>query len=229
MKRAEMLLLDILYPNRCDCCDARIPYDLLICGDCTKLLLGQRIDYADWTQDHPENPWTAGTVLFSYADAARTGVLAMKDGRRGFCRFSAKLLAESLSETPDIDCVTWVPVTAKRRKQQGYSHAEYLAGCIAEELGIPVRGGLLEEHAGTVRQHDLPAAEREAYALRFVSTGADLSGLHILLVDDILTTGATLRRCASLLLEMGAARVDIAAVCASIREEKEVSPAADLK
>ena len=222
MNRAQMLLLDVLYPNRCDCCDSRIPYDRLLCDACTALLLQQRIRYADWAEAHPENPWQEGTVLFSYSDAARTGVLAMKDGRRGFCRFSAKLLAESLAETEGISCVTWVPVTAKRRRQQGYAHAEYLAECIAEELRIPARGGWLEEHAGSIRQHDLPAEERQKYAERFTGTGADLSGMHILLVDDILTTGATLRRCASLLLEMGAARVDIAAVCASV---KEASPA----
>ena len=218
MKRAEMLLLDILYPNRCDCCDDRIPYDRLICDACTEMLLDQRITYADWAASNPENPWETGTVLFSYADAARTGVLAMKDGRRGFCRFAAKLLAESLVENGSYSFVTWVPITAKRRRLQGYAHAEYLAKCIAEELQIPMRGGLIEEHAGSVRQHDLPAEERRKYAERFTGTGADLSGTKILLADDILTTGATLRRCASLLLEMGAARVDIAAVCAGIRD-----------
>lgn len=217
MNRAAMLLLDILYPNRCDCCNDRIPYDMLLCEECIGLLLGQRIDFADWAQNHPAHPWTAGTALFSYADAARTGVLAMKDGRRGFCRFSAKLLAESLAETAGIDFVTWVPVTRSRRRQQGFAHAEYLAECIAEELGIPSRGGLLQEQAGSVRQHDLPAAEREIYAQRFTGTGADLRGMHILLADDILTTGATFRRCTSLLLEMGAARVDIAVICAGVK------------
>ena len=220
MNRAQMLLLDILYPNRCDCCDNRIPYDQLLCEACINLLLQQRVAYADWEQQHPENPWLEGTVLFPYEDTARTGVLEMKNGRRGFCVFSAKLLAELLAETNGISLVTWVPVTARRRRRQGYAHAEYLARCIAKELALPVRGDLLKEHAGTIRQHDLPAAERQKYAERFSGTDADLSDQHILLVDDILTTGATLRRCASLLLEMGAARVDIAAVCAGIHTDK---------
>ena len=217
MNRAQMFLLDILYPNRCDCCGSRIPYDRLICDECTDMLMDQRISYSDWAGTDHANPWQEGTVLFPYADAARTGLLAMKDGRRGFSRFAAKLLAESLAETDGISFLTWVPVTAKRRRQQGYAHAELLAGYISEELGIPAKGGMLEEHAGTLRQHDLPAEERQKYAERFSGTGADLSGQHILLIDDILTTGATLRRCTSLLLDMGAARVDIAAVCASVK------------
>ena len=217
MNRAQMLMLDVLYPNRCDCCDERIPYDRLICDACTELLLSQRISYSEWGQAHPDMPWQTGTVLFAYADAARTGVLAMKDGRRGFCRFSAKLLAELIAETDGISLLTWVPFTAKRRRRQGYAHAEYLANCIAEELRIPARGDLLEEHAGTLRQHDLSAEDRQKYVERFSGTGTDLSGQHILLIDDILTTGATLQRCTSLLLDMGAARVDIAAVCAGIK------------
>ena len=67
MNRTQMLLLDVLYPNRCDCCDSRIPYDRLLCDACTDLLMQQRIDYADWANAHPETPWEQGTVLFSTA------------------------------------------------------------------------------------------------------------------------------------------------------------------
>ncbi len=218
--KMTMFLLDLLYPNCCDCCGSRIPYDLLLCDACTAALRAQRISYADWEKrgQHAVN-WNSGTVLFPYDGAARTGVLAMKDGRRGFAQFCAKELAEALrplNETAPFSCVTFVPVTKRRRRIQGYAHAEYLAGCLAFEMQIPLRGGLLTEHAGSVRQHDLPASEREQYAMRFSHSGADLHGQHVLLTDDILTTGATLRRCTALLLECGAASVSIAAVCAGL-------------
>lgn len=220
MNRAQMLLLDIFYPNRCDCCDSRIPYDKLLCEDCIQLLLQQRADYSDWARQNPQTPWSEGTILFPYRDTARVGVLGMKDGKRGFCMFSAKLLAELLAEISGVTLITWVPITAKRRWRQGYAHAEYLARRIAAELSLPVRGDLLREHAGALRQHELSAEEREQYAKRFSGSDVDLSGQHILLVDDILTTGATLRRCASELLNMGATRVDIATVCAGIHNNK---------
>lgn len=218
-QKAAALLLDTLWPNRCDCCDARIPYDLLLCADCTASLAALRIDYAAWAQTKPALPWAGGAVLFAYDSAARTGVLSMKTGRRGFGRYAAGLLAEqvaALCPPERLSCVTWVPMTKSRRRMQGYSHSELLGRAMAASLGISARGDLLEEHAGTVRQHDLPAAERAKYAERFSHTGKRIDGQTVLLVDDILTTGSTLRRCTELLREYGAAQVYIAAVCASL-------------
>lgn len=215
-------LLDTLWPNRCDCCDARIPYDLLLCEACAARLTELRTDYAVWAKTKPPPLWDGGTVLFSYDSAARTGVLAMKAGRRGFGQYAAGLLAEQipalcLPET--VSCVTWVPMTRSRRRMQGYAHSELLGREIAARLSVSARGDLLAEHAGTVRQHDLPAEARAKYAERFVSTGKRIDGQTVLLVDDILTTGSTLRHCTKLLLELGAAHVYIAAVCASLLPE----------
>lgn len=218
-RKAAALLLDTLWPNRCDCCDARIPYDQLLCPECTALLAALRIGYAAWAQTKSAPPWDGGAVLFAYDSAARTGVLSMKAGRRGFGMYAAGLLAEqiaALCPPEQLSCVTWVPMTKTRRRMQGFSHSELLGTALAASLGVPVRGDLLEEHAGTIRQHDLPAAERAKYAERFSHTGRCIDGQTVLLVDDILTTGSTLRRCTALLRECGAARVYIAAVCASL-------------
>ena len=231
-KRVSALLLDTLWPNRCDCCDARIPYDMRICAECAALLDEKRICYADWAKKQSAVPWADGAVLFAYEDAAKTGILSVKNGRRGFADYAGELLAEALKHCcppEEISCVTWVPVTKKRRRIQGYAHTELLARAIAAYLGRPLRSDLLEEHAGTVRQHDLPAAERRKYAARFAASGKRADGQTVILTDDILTTGNTLRRCTELLLEQGAARVYIAAVCASVHPEaKPESPRDDL-
>lgn len=221
--KTAALLLDILFPNRCDCCDAHIRYDLLLCEECAALLTELRTDYASWAQGKHEQPWAGGAVLFAYDSAARTGVLSMKAGRRGFSQYAAGLLAEQIAEicpAETLSCVTWVPMTKSRRRVQGYAHAELLGREIAAILGVPARGDLLQEHAGKVRQHDLPAAERAKYAERFVRTDKRIDGQTVLLVDDILTTGSTLRRCANLLRECGAAAVYIAAPCAALLPEE---------
>lgn len=221
MNRAGMLLLDIFFPNRCDCCGERIPYDRLICDECAAALMKQRVQYRDWAAGRNDLPWENGAVLFSYDETARTGVLQMKDGRRGFSAFSAKLLAEELAELLPEDgstVVTWVPVARRRRRIQGYAHAETLARNTARELRLPVRDDLLLEQPSETRQHDLTAAERAKYAERFLPGKGKLSGETVLLLDDILTTGATLRRCTELLKASGAGSVIIAAVCAAGRQ-----------
>lgn len=208
-------VLDLLYPNRCDCCGAQIVYDADICTACAAALEDLRYSYEEWAKDKTGMLWDGGIVLYAYEDAARIGVLAMKDGYRGFGRYAAKHLAEAVQAMPlQPDCVVWVPMDRRRRKQQGYAHAELLGKAIAKELEIGARGDLLEEYGGKIRQHDLPAEERQTFAERFVRTEQKLSGETVLLVDDILTTGSTLRRCTKLLRESGAARVYIAAVCA---------------
>ena len=219
MKRAAAMLLDILYPNRCDCCDTRIPYDALLCEECIAALSELRISAEDWDGHGKPQPWRSAALLYAYDGAARTGVLAMKDGRRSFCAYAAKQLAPLLP--PDLTCITYVPVARKRRRIQGFAHAETLAKYLSEAAGIPVCGGLISETAGKTRQHDLPAAEREAYAERFQPTGKRIEGARILLADDILTTGATLRQCTKILYEAGAVSVDIAAVCAGIRKHPD--------
>ena len=220
-RKAKALLLDVFWPNRCDCCDKQIPYDLLICPECEALLAGQRICYADWAKHQTGLPWTGGAAVFSYAGAAKNGILAAKDGRRGFAEYAAGLLAEALTRccpAEEIFCVTWVPVTKKRRRMQGYAHAEIIASALADSLAKPLRSNLLIEHAGTLRQHDLPAAARAQYAKRFTAAQTRLDGRTVILVDDILTTGNTLRSCTEQLLKQGAAGVYIAVICAGVKD-----------
>ncbi len=214
MKQIPLFLLDLLYPNRCDCCGSAIPYDAAICRSCAEQLCELRISYADWAAQKQHLPWKNGAALYAYKGIARSGILALKDGFRGFGKYAAARLAqEAAQQFGALDLVTWVPVSDKRRRLQGYAHAELLAKEIAAVLQLPARGDLLTEQHTISRQHDLPAHEREQYAHRFSQTGIPLQGQTVLLVDDILTTGSTMKRCTSELLAAGAGSVYIAVVC----------------
>ena len=195
-KLLKMHFLDLPYPNRCDCCYARIPYDQQICPACLAALEQERITYADWAANQSAQPWEAGAVLYSYTDTARNGIIAMKEGDRGFAQFAGTQLAEAVREicAPEsLSFVTWVPT----------------------------------ERQSALRQHELPAEARSVYAQRFQYVGGSLDGKRILLVDDVLTTGSTLRRCTDLLLDAGAESVCIAAACARVPERKGAADADD--
>jgi ComF family protein len=100
-----------------------------------------------------------------------------------------------------------VPVHAARQRQRGYNQAALLARALATEARLPVRD-ILERRRATVRQHGLGKAARlhnlrGAFSLR---DGAR-TPQHVILVDDILTTSATLEACAQVLRDAGAAAV----------------------
>lgn len=217
------LLLHLLYPNRCDCCLRPIPYRALICTDCAAEIDSCRVTNDAWIKAAPGRtaPWAGSAAVCTYAGAAKAGILAMKDGGVNFVRYIAPELAGQVrllcgEQLPDL--VTWVPVTKRRRREQGYAHSERLAKYTAAALGLPVCGKLLTEEAGSLRQHSLPKHLREQYADRFRHTDVRLDGKTVLLCDDVLTTGSTLMRCTQQLCEAGAEKVYAAVIAYRIKE-----------
>jgi ComF family protein len=111
-----------------------------------------------------------------------------------------------------------VPVHADRERQRGYDQAALIAAAAGQRLGLPVVGALERDRA-TVAQFELGRDERAsnvagAFRLRGSATDARqvVAGRWILLVDDVVTTGATLAACASALEHAGALAVSAIAV-----------------
>lgn len=217
------LLLHLLYPNCCGCCQRPIPYSALLCTECADEIERQRVTNDAWLHAAPGRtvPWAGSAAVCTYSGAAKAGILAMKDGSVNFVRYIAPELAGQVrllcgDQLPDL--VTWVPVTKRRRREQGYAHSERLAGYTAAALGLPVSGKLLIEKAGSLRQHSLPKHLREQYADRFRHTDVRLDGKTVLLCDDVLTTGSTLMRCTQQLREAGAEQVYTAVIAYRMKE-----------
>ncbi len=110
------------------------------------------------------------------------------------------------------DLVVPIPLHWRRRRLRGYNQAERIARPLAAELGAPF-GDLLRRSRSTRRQARLPRAERlenpvGAFALRRgARAGRSVAGRRVLLVDDVVTTGATLDAAAAVLRDAGAASV----------------------
>lgn len=142
-------------------------------------------------------------ALFVYEGVGRELVARLKYRN---ARAALPRLAEALAAMVDaasVDVVTWPPTTVARRRRRGFDQSELLARAVARRLGRPCHR-LLRRPPGPAQTGQPAAARRQGPV--FVPTGPLAAG-HVLLVDDVRTTGATLTAAARALRQAGARHV----------------------
>ena len=202
-------ILNLLFPPKCPFCHKLLEDpEAELCPDCqsklswlTERAAERKVEFADGCY-----------APLAYRERVKEGVHHFKFGR---CRASARpfgiLMAQCARDhLPEAaDAVTWTPLSRKRLRQRGFDQAELLARTVGKELCLPVVPAL-EKVRDTQPQSSLTetaqrqANARGAYRLR---SGVQVSGQRLLLVDDVVTSGATLGECAYLLKQAGAKRV----------------------
>lgn len=147
---------------------------------------------------------------------ARQVVLSLKyRNRRRVARHLGGLVVNRLVEAgaaADLDVVTWAPTSRRRRQGRGFDQAEEIARTVGRQLGIPTRR-LLHRESGAGPQTGKSRVDRlggPAFRSR-----PRLRGWRVLVVDDVVTTGATLHSARDALLAEGAGDVVLAAVAAT--------------
>jgi predicted amidophosphoribosyltransferase len=154
----------------------------------------------------PDLPVPAGldrlVAVWAYDGVGRDLVSGLKYGR---CRGAATRVALAMASLApaDVDLVTWAPTSTQRRRSRGFDPAEVLARPVARRLRRPVRAVLRRTSASAQTGRDLAA--RQGDPPRFEPV-ARVEG-RVLLVDDVLTSGATLAAAAAVLRAAGAAEV----------------------
>lgn len=150
----------------------------------------------------------------AYDGDVRRRVVDMKyGGRRSFARELARQLADAVRSDTDmrIDVVTWAPTSSSRRRHRGFDQAAVIARHVARELGVPCRRLLVREtrvaQTGRSRVARLAGPRFRALDTR--------RPRRVLVVDDVVTTGATLRAAAHALTASGWGDVTLAAVAST--------------
>lgn len=227
MKRAAerifRFLADLLFPPRCVFCNGIIPPGTQVCGNCEKAVLPEGT--IRLLQLHSPDSVVPCAALFPYEDKVRESMLRYKFRGEKHCgRYFAEKLSGFVREAfPGISfsLVTWVPLSESGKRKRGYDQAECIARLLARELGVPCLPCLKKIGENRV-QHLLRREERAANVRGVYSAaGSTQNGKNVLLVDDIVTTGATLSECAAVLLRSGAKKVICAAAAHTDAEPVE--------
>jgi ComF family protein len=134
-------------------------------------------------------------------------------GARALGRAFGLLLAAALDPAQrDIDVLLAVPLHTERLRERGYNQAAEIARALARTIHVPLLAARARRAASTLPQSTLRSRERRANLARAFTLEADLAGASVAIVDDVVTTGATVNALAAAALTAGAARVEAWAV-----------------
>lgn len=181
----------------------------LYCEHCGRAI-GHMARFCDKCITYGGNYFTLARSAVELEDNASAMVYGLKyGGKKYMARYMAEYMLDTYYENEfDPDIITFVPLHKKRQSKRGYNQAELLAKRIGEYVKVDVRS-LLEKTVHTTNLAKLDSKERfEKIKNSFkFNSMSDIKGKTILLIDDIMTTGATVNECSKCLLSLGAAKV----------------------
>lgn len=155
--------------------------------------------------------YDGATAPYRYEGIARRAVWALKyEGVSALAGPLGELLAAHWAQVgPAVDVVVPVPLHGRRRRQRGYNQAALLARKVANRLGLPLAQGALRRTRATppqVGSADMAQRQRNV-ADAFIPGPQTVAAKRVLLIDDVMTSGATLDACARALRQAGARAV----------------------
>ena len=191
------------------------------CGLPMEVDLGEENECAACIAKPPR--WQRARAALVYDEASRRLVLDLKyAGRRDGLAVMATWMVQAGAELiEDADVLVPVPLHYRRLVSRGYNQSGWLAGAVSKRTGVPMRVDILRRTRATRSQGGLSARARRrnvagAFDVRKGKAEA-LEGRNVLLVDDVLTTGATLAGCTRALKKAGVARVDVLVLARVVR------------
>lgn len=202
----------LIYPPKCILCKKLLAKDETdLCHTCRK-------ETPEFKKSRLRFSFVAGwTSVWYYKDNVRSSIHRFKfRNRRHYAKAYGRILAVKLEKDGfrDFDILTYVPVSLLRQLWRGYDQVELICNALGQELNVTSER-CLEKIRNTPPQSGIKdVARRRANVLGAYKClcPADVKGKRILLLDDVITTGATVSECARVLLTAGAAEVRCASV-----------------
>ena len=234
MKKLGRLLIDAFFPKgfTCDLCGIEI-FEGNLCKECLKTVVfndgatcpvcgrrTQRDELCLECKAHAPLYFGAFSPLVYEGGSIQLIAKFKNDG--GYLKdYFAKLICDKISNM-NFDCIVYVPMTFNAERKRGYNQAEILAKSISENTGYPVIRKAITKIKDTKAQKSLAFKERisNLKGCFKIEKPSELKDKSVLLVDDVLTTGATSETLCGLIMKAGAKSVWLA-TAASVEYKTE--------
>lgn len=234
--RIKRVTLDFIFPNRCPYCGKIIGSKERVCACCEEIfprieppickVCGRGVAFC---RCHHKYSFDRCIAPFYYEGNARNGLILFKF--RGWIK-NAEIFAEEMAQvakreygnTPD-DVMVYVPMTKQAVRKRGYNQSKLLAHELSKQLKIPVLDDVLVKCRELNPQHMVGMRERWSNVMGAFCVEQEelVRGKRVVLVDDVMTTGATLDQCARM-LKMAGAKSVLCVVFASTSPQRLVKP-----
>lgn len=233
MRRIDLIAMDLIFPKRCMFCNDLSQYPDFICSGCIK---DYPLRYEEVChrcskpqescicQDLSSSVYKMLSACF-YEGAAITCIKKFKEDKDSFLGDNfAELLESVLNDFEYKDSfpfITYIPMEREKIESRGHNMAETLAFKLSQRTGKKLIAPPIEKIYTENFQHDLNRKGRfKNAALSFIDKEEQVSG-NIILVDDVITTGATITRAADILVKNGADRVLALSIATTKKRERQ--------
>ena len=223
--------LNILYPRRCPVCHQILgEQGILVCRECEDRLHPIITDYClkcgrpvaaevEFCQEcrtsHRE--FDRGRGVFLYNNRMRQSLLHYKYyGNREYGEYYAASICRYMEREIRVwnpDLIIPVPMYPRKQRERGFNQAADLASRTGSMLGIPAPDWIVCKTRNTRSQKKLNAVERKQNLRAAFQVTERMSGLRVLVIDDVYTTGSTIEAMAHVLREAGAESVFFVTLC----------------
>lgn len=207
-------LIDLFFPPVCFVCDTLLsPQENIVCRKCFASLdrfISETTEFSDG-----KFLFRNLIILFEYSAGIRQMIHLFKyQNCRGMAKHFAQEAILRLQSTriSGYHMIIPVPLHKQRLRERGYNQSEEIARCMAMKLAIPYQTDILIRLRNTATQTRFNKQERIQNVHQAFSCSSDVSGLQIILIDDVITTGSTVNECCAALLSAGAEAVDVLAL-----------------